>query len=150
LSRSPTPRRIALVVIGWVLAAAPLTLAAADRCPGGYEVLGTVQDVSGQPVSGARVHILLDQVSKKKFFEQGVRARGATTDRQGRFRRKIVCGQGDDGLADPCGSKRRFVTVAATAPGYRAQLQVLKLKELELSSDGCSIRVPPLTLTRGS
>ena len=96
------------------------------------------------------MHVLLDRVSKKKFFEQGVRARGTTADPHGRFRRRLVCGQGENGLADPCGSKRKFVTVAASAPGYRTQLHVLKLKDLELSPDGCSVRVPPLKLAHGS
>ena len=55
----------------------------------GFEVHGTVTDRSGQPIPGARVHVLLDKVSQKEFGKQGVRARSVTANDRGGYQIRI-------------------------------------------------------------
>jgi hypothetical protein len=144
-------RSLAALIV--LLSVAPAMLPAAAQCRGDqYAVVGRVVDAMGRPVRDVTVHVLLDQISKKKFAEQGVRARGFRTDGSGQFSGFIDCGEAREaGGANPCANKPKHVTVAADRSGYNLRLQVFKLKELgaQEQSGICHVRVPEIRLSGG-
>lgn len=116
------------------------------------EVIGMVKDSSGVPMRDATVYVLLDQISQKKWAEQGLRARRFRTDFNGQFRAYIDCAEARSGGGpDPCAKKPKHVTVAADPPDHRLKLQVFKLKELEIHERGgvCYVRVPEIRVSAG-
>ncbi|MCP3979645.1 MAG: hypothetical protein GY716_09990 [bacterium] len=126
------------------------SVATQSRCDARrYRLGGRVEGGAGRPVADARVHLLLDRVSQKKFHKQGIRARKARTDRHGRYDLEVACADSAPELRnapDPCAAKVQHVTVLAAAPAHRMKLQTFKLTELEVTADGCTIRVPTVTL----
>lgn len=135
---------LAMVLIGSVVSSRP---GAASCKQKDYEVHGTVTSRSGQPIPGARVHLLLDKVSKKEFGKHGVRVRSVTANDRGTYRARITCG----GEPNPCASKPKHLSLAASKHGYAMVLQVFPLKDLEMvEQDGrCFVRAPNLQLRPG-
>ena len=133
-----------LVLIALLL---PARLPAASCKQKDYEVHGTVTDRSGQPIPGARVHLLLDKVSQKEFGKHGVRVRSVTANDRGAYQARITCGE----EPDPCAAKPKHLTLAASKHGYAMLLQVFPLKELEIVEQGgrCFVRAPSLQLRHG-
>lgn len=124
--------------------------ALAAACSSGYyQVTGIVRDTTGRPLADARVFVLLDTISEKKFLEQGVRARSFRTDGAGRFTANIDCNARGGDARNPCAKRPRDVTVAAVTHGYRLRLKGFKLKNLELNErgGGCMVQIPELTLS---
>lgn len=122
----------------------PLGVSASSCKQKDYEIHGTVTDRSGRPLGGARIHVLLDKVSQKEFGKQGVRARSVTANDRGGYQIGISCG----GEPNPCASKPKHLTVAASKHGYAMVLQTFSLKELEIvEQDGrCFVRAPSIKL----
>jgi hypothetical protein len=126
-----------------VVAAAP----ADARCKHErYDVVGSVIDSAGRPVAGARVFVLLDKISEKKFNAQGMRARSTRTDKNGRFHSAVVCGT----QPDPCARKPKHVTIAA-GQAMSLRLMVYKLATLGETETptSCFVEVPALILNSG-
>jgi hypothetical protein len=146
VARGRGPRLLLLV---WVLIALtmPTRLSAASCKQKDYEVRGTVTDRSGQAIPRARVHVLLDKVSQKEFGKHGVRVRSVTASDRGAYQVQITCG----GEPNPCASKPKHLSLAASKHGYAMVLQVFPLKELEIvEQDGrCFVRAPNLELRAG-
>ena len=140
-------RGLLLLVLVLVALAISPQLSAATCKQKDYEILGTVTDRSGRPISGARVHVLLDKVSQKEFGKQGVRARSAAVNDRGAYQVQVTCG----GESNPCAAKPKHLTVAASKHGYAMLLQVFPLKELEIVEQGgrCFVRAPSLQLRHG-
>jgi len=138
-----------LLLLAWVLIALsmPTWLPAASCKQKDYEVRGTVTDRSGQPIPGARVHVLLDKVSQKEFGKHGVRVRSVTATDRGVYQARVTCG----GEPNPCASKPKHLSLAASKHGYAMVLQVFPLKDLEIvEQDGrCFVRAPNLELRAG-
>ena len=117
------------------------------------EVIGMVKDSSGVPVRDATVYVLLDQISQKKWSEQGFRARRFRTDFNGQFKAYIDCAEARaSGGPEPCARKVKHVTVAADQPGYRLKLQTFNFKGLEIVERGgvCFVRVPEIRVSEDS
>jgi hypothetical protein len=137
----------------FLLSVAPAIPPAAAQCRGDqYAVVGRVVDGMGQPVKEATIYVLLDQLSKKKFAEEGVRARTFRTDGSGRYSAYVDCREARaSGGPNPCANKPKHVTVAADRSGYNLRLQTFKLKELgaEEQSGICHVRVPEIRLSGG-
>jgi len=112
-----------------------------------YEIRGTVTDRAGTPIRGARVHVLLDKISKKEFGKQGIRVRSVTANDRGGYQIRVTCGENPN----PCASKPKHLSLAASKHGYAMVLQTVALKELEIAEqDGiCFIRAPVLHLRAG-
>jgi len=136
-----------LLVLALVVLAIPSWLHGASCKQKDYEIHGTVTDRSGRPIGGARVHVLLDKVSQKEFGKHGVRVRSVTAGDQGGYRVQITCG----GEPNPCASKPKYLSLAASKHGYAMILQTFPLKELEITEqDGaCFVRAPTLKLPAG-
>lgn len=126
-----------------------VTPALADECRSDrYVIEGVALDADGHPLRQARVHGVLDKVSKKKYLSRGIRARSTPTDGAGRFRLTLECGPGADGRPDPCGSRRSHLTLIVNDSLRGTTLRTLKLKDLDLRRDGdrCIVLVPPRKL----
>jgi len=140
-------RRIIPVLTFAMLFALPAAWAL--DCGDRYEVVGKVVQPGGQLVVAARVHVLLDQVSKKKFLEQGVRGRSADTDGFGRFQIGFDCevhrrAEGPN----PCAKKIRDVTVMVGHSGMNLTMHSYKLKKLKIAkrSGVCFVEIPDVVL----
>jgi hypothetical protein len=145
LKLSPAP----LAVIGLLAALLGIQPGAwAANCSKTYHVRGAVADANDRPISRARVYLLLDETSRKKFHKQGVRAVQTQTDNTGWYDRAIVCG----GQPNPCAKTPKNLTVFVDAPGGRARLVVFKLKDLDIREvgDGCDVEAPLVRLSAGS
>ena len=145
MGSNPFPRVAGLLLAGLFLATpTPGAECKADR----YVIEGVALDSGGHPLREARVHGVLDKVSKKKYMASGVRTRSAPTDGGGRFRLTLECGTTADGMPDPCGSRRSHLTLIVNARSRGTTLRTLKLKELDLRQDGdrCIVLVPPQKL----
>jgi hypothetical protein len=127
--------------------AVPAPLSAASCGQKDWEIQGVVTDRSGNPIPGARVHVLLDKVSQKEFGKHGVRVRSVTASARGAYAVPVTCG----GKADPCASKPKHLSLAASKHGYAMVLQVFPLKELEVAEQEgtCYVRAPTLQLRPG-
>jgi protocatechuate 3,4-dioxygenase beta subunit len=118
------------------------TTSASAGCGNRYLVGGRVLDASGRPLADARVYVLLDRISEKKFGEQGLRAVRIRTDAAGRYTAHIECGA----RPNPCAASPKHVTVAVAGESFRMKLQVHKLKTLgvDKGADACRVVAPDL------
>ena len=135
----------ALLIAAALAAAGPLSAGTCEIRR--YRLWGRVLDPNGRPLVNASVHLLLDEISQKKFSQGGMRARGGNTNAYGTFRVDVVCEP--EAAPNPCAGHPKHVTVAASSPGHRARLQVFKLKELETDESGCGVVVPDIVLRAG-
>jgi len=135
------------LIVVLALVAAVAALPADARCKyERYDVVGSVIDSAGRPVAGARIFVLLDQISQKKFNAQGMRARTTRTDKNGRFHSVVICGT----RPDPCAKKPKHVTIAA-GQEMNLKLVVHKLAEIGVTETqaSCFVEVPRLTVSSG-
>ena len=137
----------AAVGLGLALLASEAGLRAAN-CSKTYHIRGAVADANDRPISRARVYLLLDETSRKKFGKQGMRAVQTQTDTSGWYDRTIVCG----GEPNPCARTPKSLTVFVDTPGGRARLVVFKLKNLDVreGADGCDVEAPLVRMSAGS
>jgi hypothetical protein len=140
---------LALAACGSVFGAGPCS---SQR----FEVHGIVTDPAGQPVPRARIYILLDEVSEKKFLEQGFRAAPFQAGVDGRFVAAVDCEEFRSGdkrdQPNPCAKKPRHVTVVVGQAGYKTRARIHRMKDLVLveSQGACIVALPEIRLVPGS
>jgi len=143
------------LVLMLVLTASVPVWAAKPCATGQFDVHGIVTDGSGNPLSRARVYLLLDQVSEKKSVEMGFRAVPVQADKNGRFQVSIDCAahQADSmsGEPNPCAKKPKHVTLFVGQQGFSAQARVFRLKDLAVIElqGRCSVALPEVRLRPG-
>jgi len=132
------------------------TVAGAGPCSSDrYTVQGIVTDPAGQPVPRARVYVLLDQVSEKKFLQQGFRATPFQADDSGQFIGTIDCASYRDGenrgQPNPCAKSPKHVTVVVGRDGFSLRAQIHRLKDLTVVETGgtCAVALPEIRLVPG-
>ena len=146
---------MAMRVVPWFLVVLTTLPAWAGVCPNDrFEIHGIVIDAIGRPLENARVFVLLDQVSENKFLREGFRGRTFSTGADGQFSALMDCAayrEAAGGAPSPCAKKPKHLTVAAQHPGFKLQLKVFKLKELDIMDLGqsCAIALPQFKLTPG-
>jgi hypothetical protein len=113
--------------------------------------MGRIIDPGNLPVVDARVRLLLDEVSAKRFEEVGPRARATRTNRSGIYVMLIDCDEarGVTDAPDPCAARPKHLTVVVEASGFRTKLVAFKLKELTVTRDagGCLVEVSDIKLS---